>query len=66
MVFLPVLIISNSILGLNGIIWAQPIADIISLVMAFLMFILLSRKMDLNAKEPVDTEMFDLGQENNA
>ena len=66
LVFLPVLIISNSILGLNGIIWAQPIADIISLVMAFLMFILLSRKMDLNAKEPVDTEMFDLGQENNA
>ncbi len=44
-VFLPVLIILNRAFGLNGIIYTQPIADIASLIMSFLMFVFIFKKL---------------------
>lgn len=44
LVFLPVLIISSKILGLNGIIYAQPVADLCSLVISLVMFIVISKQ----------------------
>lgn len=41
-VFLPVLIISSRLIGLNGIIFAQPVADIVSLVIAWVMFMIIT------------------------
>ena len=36
-VFLPILVIANATIGLNGIILAQPIADLISVVLALIL-----------------------------
>lgn len=38
LVFLPVLLIADKLIGLDGIIFAQPIADIMSLLIALLLF----------------------------
>ena len=43
-VFLPVIIIASKIWGLDGIIFAQPIADIASLLLAFIMFLQIIEK----------------------
>ncbi|MBQ7067481.1 MAG: MATE family efflux transporter [Lachnospiraceae bacterium] len=44
LVFLPVLVIANHLVGLNGLIYAQPLADIASLFMAVLMYLIIFRK----------------------
>ena len=38
-VFLPVVIIANKFFGLDGIVFAQPVADIVSILIALVMFI---------------------------
>ena len=43
-VFLPVIIIASKVWGLDGIIFAQPIADIASLLLAFIMFLQIIEK----------------------
>lgn len=47
LVFLPILVIFSKILGLNGIIYAQPIADLCSLVIALIMFLVISKQFKL-------------------
>ena len=42
-VFLPLLFIGRSIAGLNGLIYAQPIADLVSIVIALCMFLYLNK-----------------------
>lgn len=44
LVFLPFVIIGNMLVGLDGIILAQPIADIVSLLIALAMFMLLGKQ----------------------
>ena len=44
-VFLPVLLIANALVGLQGITFAQPIADIVSLLIALVMFKMITGKM---------------------
>lgn len=44
-VFLPVIAIGSKFFGLQGIIFAQPIADLVSLLISFIMFILITRQM---------------------
>ena len=39
LIFVPVLFIANSVLGLNGIVLAQPVADIITVLMSIILFI---------------------------
>ncbi|MBR4373607.1 MAG: hypothetical protein IKP49_04525, partial [Treponema sp.] len=42
-VFFPMLFVMNHFFGIYGIVYAQPIADIVSVIMALLMFIRLNR-----------------------
>jgi Na+-driven multidrug efflux pump len=44
-VFLPIVAIGSKLLGLKGIIYAQPIADLVSLVIALVMFVVISKQM---------------------
>lgn len=44
-IYIPALFISEAILGVNGLIWAQPAADILSLLLAIALYIPNYRKM---------------------
>ena len=44
-IFLPMVFILNSIFGLKGLIYAQPIADYVSVTMALIMFLVMNRKL---------------------
>lgn len=37
-IFIPVLLILKSVSGLNGIVWAQPVADILAIVLAVILY----------------------------
>lgn len=49
LVFIPLLFIMRAFIGLNGIIWVQPTADIVCVVMSILMFIFINK--DIKKKE---------------
>ena len=44
LIFMPVLFIANTVLGLNGIVLAQPVADIITVVIAIVLFTVIYNK----------------------
>ncbi len=44
-IFIPVLFILNAAIGMTGLVWAQPVADIISLFIAFMLYLKISAKM---------------------
>lgn len=44
-IYIPALFILEAILGVNGLIWAQPAADILSLLLAIALYIPNYRKM---------------------
>ncbi len=48
-VLIPLLFIMRAIMGMNGILWAQPISDIISFVLAILLLLAALRKLRQNA-----------------
>ena len=43
LVFFPVLVISNRLFGLDGIVYSQPIADFVSIFMALGMFLMINK-----------------------
>lgn len=45
LIYIPVLFILNAMIGVNGLVWAQPIVDVISLVVGIGMYSKVSRKM---------------------
>ncbi len=45
LIYIPMLIILNNLLGINGLVWAQPLVDIISVVMAIFIYLNLTTKM---------------------
>lgn len=45
LIYIPLLYILNSVLGINGLVWAQPVADILSLLIALVLFFITHRKM---------------------
>lgn len=47
--FIPTIIIGTKLFGINGIVWAQPIADIVSVILATVMYIYIYRKMKKRA-----------------
>lgn len=49
LVFLPVLVLLNRLVGLEGIVYAQPVADIASIVLAVIMFAAVSRGLSRRA-----------------
>lgn len=54
LVFLPTLIISNKLFGLDGLIYSQPAADYFSLLLSLGMFLLMARKLEHIAKPTPD------------
>ena len=49
LLFIPTLLLLESILGLNGLLWAQPVVDVLSLVLAVVLYIPIYRKMVRNS-----------------
>ena len=49
--FIPAILIGTKLFGINGIIWSQPIADIVSVALATVMYIYIYRKMKRKALE---------------
>lgn len=45
LVYIPALFILGAVFGVNGLAWAQPIADLISILMGIMMYIEISRRM---------------------
>ena len=43
--FIPTIYLGTKLFGINGIIWAQPISDVITVIMATIMYIYIYRKM---------------------
>lgn len=43
--FIPALFLLQSILGITGLVWAQPVADVLSIGLAFVLYVRTSRKM---------------------
>lgn len=38
LIYIPLLYVMNSILGVNGLLWAQPVADVLSLILAVILY----------------------------
>ena len=55
--FVPTILIGTKLFGINGIIWAQPIADIVSVTLATAMYIYIYRKMKRKALEEENNNM---------
>ncbi|MCQ2457501.1 MAG: MATE family efflux transporter [Clostridia bacterium] len=53
-IFIPAVFIMQALIGLNGLIWAQPVADILSLALVILMLARRIRKADFTAAETVN------------
>lgn len=53
LIYVPMLFIMNSLIGLDGIIWAQATADICCVVMSIIMFILIVKSIKKEEKESV-------------
>ncbi len=52
-IFIPAVFIMKAIIGVDGLIWAQPVADVLSLVIVILMLSRKIRKTDFSAPRPV-------------
>lgn len=51
LIYIPALFILNTLLGVNGLVWAQPVADVLSFGLAILLYIITSQKMMREIKE---------------
>lgn len=38
LIYIPLVYVMNSILGVNGLLWAQPVADVLSLILAVILY----------------------------
>lgn len=45
LIYIPALYILNSVIGVNGLVWAQPVADILSIGFAIVLYITTSKKI---------------------
>jgi hypothetical protein len=57
--FIPILIIGTSLFQLQGIIWAQPLADVVSIILAVSMYTVTYRKLQASNAKPVSLAMED-------
>lgn len=46
-IFIPVLFILKVVMGMNGLVWAQPMTDVVSLVIAYALYMNTSKKMGI-------------------
>ncbi|MGN0169481.1 MAG: MATE family efflux transporter [Lachnospiraceae bacterium] len=45
LIYIPMLFLLNAVLGRDGLMWAQPVVDVVSLALGIVMYIFVSRKM---------------------
>lgn len=45
LIYIPALYLLNSIIGINGLVWAQPVADFLSIMLAVILYISTSKKI---------------------
>ena len=50
-IFIPAVFVMKAIIGVDGLIWAQPVADVLSLAVVILMLWLKIRKTDFSVSE---------------
>ena len=50
-IFIPVLFILKAVLGLTGLVWAQPVADILSILLAAVLYVNTYKKLSLQKTE---------------
>ena len=43
-IFIPALFILNMFMGMTGLVWAQPVADVVSLLIAYVLYVNTSKK----------------------
>lgn len=53
LIYIPALFILKALLGINGLVWAQPAADILSLILAVVLYERYVRMLSSKAQEPV-------------
>lgn len=51
-IFVPCVIIAGAYLGLNGIIFSQPAADLFSVVMSIVMFVYITKRLMRQQAQP--------------
>ena len=51
-IFIPALFIMKALIGLTGLVWAQPVADLISIVLAAVLYVRSYRKLSAGAQAP--------------
>ena len=56
LIYLPMLFIMNSIVGLEGIIWAQPAADFFCVVLSLIMLKSVTNKLKKETQTPIDKD----------
>ena len=54
LLFIPLMFIMEAELGMNGLIWTQPLVDILSLLLAIALFISIYRKMSSGSLSTVN------------
>ena len=57
LIYIPALYILNSIIGVNGLVWAQPVADILSIGFAVILYIITSKKIMSKNTEKLQSEL---------
>lgn len=50
-IYIPALFILNARLGINGLVWAQPVADILSIALALMLYLAAAKKMMADENE---------------
>lgn len=50
-IFIPVLFILKAVLGLTGLVWAQPVADILSILLAAVLYVNTCKKLSIQKTE---------------
>ena len=44
MIFIPALFILEAMIGINGLVWAQPVADVLSMILMIVLYMCCTKK----------------------
>lgn len=44
MIFIPALFILEAMIGINGLVWAQPVADVLSMILVIVLYMRCTKK----------------------
>ena len=53
-IYIPAVFIMQTLLGITGLVWAQPVADVLSLVLVAVLYLFTMRRMKTNMKPVTD------------